>query len=142
MFIFSRRGTNFQNKLLLYILDVTNVENLNWITAIMDEEALAQDETGIIWITLELNGDLWPSRHNLETLFGAQVLADHTRHEITPVEDGKHVGVANIQAGKEAQQEATFSRQENFKWSNLTYYLILCTAKREERKHQERLRIF
>lgn len=77
----------------------------------MNEEALAQDETGVVWITLKLNGDLWPSRHDLETLFGAQVLADHTRHEITPVEDCQHVGVADIQAGKEARQEEEFSRQ-------------------------------
>lgn len=40
---------------------------MNVLTTVMNEESLTQDETGIIRITLKLNGDLRP-RHNLETL--------------------------------------------------------------------------
>lgn len=62
----------------------------------MNEESLTQDETGIIRITLKLNGDLRPPRHNLETLSWPQVLTDHMGHEITTVEDGQHISVADV----------------------------------------------
>lgn len=63
---------------------------------IMNEEPLTQDETGINWITLELNGDLWPPRDNLETLSGAHVLSNHMGHEVLPIKDGQHIGVADV----------------------------------------------
>lgn len=66
----------------------------------MNEKTLTQDETGILWITLKLNGDLWPPRHNLETLSGPQVLPDHMGHEVTSVENGQHISVADIQTFK------------------------------------------
>ena len=66
------------------------------LTTIMNEEPLTQDETGIIWITLKLNGHLRPPRHDLETLPGPHVLSDHMGHEITPIKNGQHVSVADI----------------------------------------------
>lgn len=62
----------------------------------MNEESLTQDETGIIWITLKLNGDLRPPRDYLETLSGPQVSSDHMGHEILPVKNGQHIGVADV----------------------------------------------
>lgn len=66
----------------------------------MDEEALAQDETGINGITLELNGDLRPPGDNLEALSGGHVLSDHVGHQVLPIEDGQHVSVADVQTAK------------------------------------------
>lgn len=62
----------------------------------MNEESLTQDETGINWITLKLNGDLRSPRDNLETLPGPQVLPDHMGHEILSIKNGQHVGVADV----------------------------------------------
>lgn len=62
----------------------------------MNEEPLTQDEAGIIWIALKLNGDLRPPRHDLETLSGPQVLSDHMGHEVTSVKNGQHIGVADV----------------------------------------------
>lgn len=62
----------------------------------MNEESLTQDETGIIWIALKLNGDLRPPRYNLESLSGPQVLSDHMGHEITSVKNGQHISVADV----------------------------------------------
>lgn len=76
----------------------------------MNEETLTQDETGIIWIALKLNGDLRPPRHNLETLSGPQVLPNHMGHEIMPVKNGQHVSVADVQT-KEGRK--TRIRKEN-----------------------------
>lgn len=69
----------------------------NSLTTIMNEESLTQDETGIIWIALKLNADLRAPGHHLETLSGAQVLSDHMGGEIPSVENGQHIGVADIQ---------------------------------------------
>jgi len=62
----------------------------------MNEEPLTEDETGVIRITLELNGDFGAPRHDLETLFGPQVLSHHMGHEITAVKKGQHISVADI----------------------------------------------
>ena len=63
----------------------------------MDEEALAQDEAGVIGVALELDGDLRAPGHYLEALPGAQVLANHVGHEVMAVEHGHNVVVPNVQ---------------------------------------------
>lgn len=66
------------------------------LTMVVDEEPLAQDETGINGITLELNGDLRPPGDDLEALSGGHVLSDHVGRQVLAVEDGQHVGVADV----------------------------------------------
>lgn len=70
------------------------------LTMVVDEEPLAQDETGINRITLELNGDLWPPGDNLEALSGGHVLSDHVGRQVLAIEDGQHVGVADVKTAR------------------------------------------
>lgn len=66
------------------------------LTMVVDEEPLAQDETGIDGITLKLNGDLWSSGYNLEALSGGHVLSNHVGRQVLAIEDGQHIGVADV----------------------------------------------
>lgn len=67
---------------------------------VVDEEPLAQDETGINWVTLELDGDLRPARDYLEALPGGHVLSDHVGRQVLAIEDGQHVGVADVKTAR------------------------------------------
>lgn len=66
------------------------------LTAVMNNESLTGDETGVIRITLKLKGDLGPPGDNLETLLGPNVLSNHIRHEVLSVKNSQHVGVTDV----------------------------------------------
>lgn len=81
------------------------------LTVVVDEEPLAQDETGINGITLELDGDLRPPGDNLEALPGGHVLSDHVGRQVLAVEDSQHVGVADVKTVRD-EIEARFKKKK------------------------------